>query len=219
MVETVATAPAPPIPAPPVPAEVVAPPQPQTPEELYEALDEDTRAELIDGEIITMPPATILHGQTQLAIAQLLDVFVQSHALGRVFIDAGMHLGEQRYVPDVAFVASAHAERVQETHIAGAADLVVEVLSPSTAGRDWGSKMRDYEQYGVPEYWLLNPVVEQINVYILDADGKYQPLAPDADGRYHSQVLPGFFVERGWLWPGDGQTADTLAALRALALL
>ena len=185
MVETIATAPAPPIPAPSVPAEVVAPPQPQTPEELYEALDEEIRAELIDGEIITMPPATLLHGRTQLTISQLLDVFVQSHALGRVFIDARMHLGEQRYVLDVAFVASAHAERLQGTHIAGAADLVV----------------------------------EQINVYVLDAAGKYQPMAPDADGRYHSQMLPGFFVERGWLWPGDGQTADTLAALRALALL
>ena len=122
-------------------------------------------------------------------------------------------------MPDVAFVASAHAERVQETHIAGAANLVVEVISPSTAGRDWGNKMRDYEQYGFSEYWLLNPVVEQINVYVLDAAGKYQPLAPDAAGRYHSQVLPGFFVERDWLWPAAGAAADTLGALRALALL
>ena len=79
--------------------------------------------------------------------------------------------------------------------------------------------MRDYEQYGVQEYWLLNPVVEQISAYVLDSAGKYQPLAPDAAGRYHSQVLPGFFVERGWFWPGTGQAADTLAALRALALL
>ena len=214
MVETVVAAP-----TPPAPAESVAPPQTPTPEELYEALDEETRAELIDGEIVIMPPATLLHGRTQLTISQLLDVFVQSRALGRVFIDAGMRLGAQRYVPDVAFVASSHAECLQGTHIAGAADLVVEVLSPSTAGRDWGSKMRDYEQYGVPEYWLLNPVVEQINVYVLDTDGKYQPLAPDAAGRYHSQVLPGFFVERGWLWPATGESADTLAALRALALL
>ena len=214
MVETVAAAP-----MPPTLAEAVAPPQTPTPEELYEALDEETRAELIDGEIVIMPPATLLHGRTQLTISQLLDVFVQSRALGRVFIDAGMRLGAQRYVPDVAFVASSHAERLQGTHIAGAADLVVEVLSPSTAGRDWGSKMRDYEQYGVREYWLLNPVVEQINVYVLDAAGKYQPLSPDAAGRYHSQVLPGFFVERGWLWPATGESADTLAALRALALL
>lgn len=214
MVETVAAAP-----APPAPAEAIVPPRAQTPEELYEALDEETRAELIDGEIITMPPATIRHSRTSDMILTLTRLFVEAQGLGEVFSNAGMHLGEQRYVPDVAFVASSHAERLQGTHIAGAADLVVEVLSPSTAGRDWGSKMRDYEQYGVPEYWLLNPVVEQINVYVLDAAGKYQPLAPDAAGRYHSQVLPGFFVERGWLWPATGESADTLAALRALALL
>lgn len=214
MVETVAAAP-----ASPALAEAVAPPQTPTPEELYEALDEETRAELIDGEIVIMPPATIRHSRTSDMILTLTRLFVEAQGLGEVFSNAGMHLGAQRYVPDVAFVASSHAERVQGTHIAGAADLVVEVLSPSTAGRDWGSKMRDYEQYGVSEYWLFNPVVEQINVYVLDTDGKYQPLAPDADGRYHSQVLPGFFVERGWLWPATGESADTLAALRALALL
>ena len=214
MVETVAAAP-----ASPALAEAVAPPQTPTPEELYEALDEETRAELIDGEIVIMPPATIRHSRTSDMILTLTRLFVEAQGLGEVFSNAGMHLGAQRYVPDVAFVASSHAERVQGTHIAGAADLVVEVLSPSTAGRDWGSKMRDYEQYGVSEYWLLNPVVEQINVYVLDTDGKYEPLAPDAVGRYHSQVLPGFFVERGWLWPATGESADTLAALRALALL
>lgn len=214
MVETVAAAP-----APPAPMEAVAPPQTPTPEELYEALDEEIRAELIDGEIVIMPPATLPHSRTSDRLLRLMSFFVEVRGLGEVFSNAGMHLGAQRYVPDVAFVASAHAERVQGTHIAGTADLVVEVLSPSTAGRDWGSKMRDYEQYGVPEYWLLNPVVEQINVYVLDTDGKYQPLSPDAAGRYHSQVLPGFFVERGWLWPAAGESADTLAALRALALL
>ncbi len=214
MVETVVAAP-----APPSPVDAVAPPPAPTPEELYEALDEETRAELIDGGIVITPPATLLHSQTLGMILSLMSFFVEVRGLGEVFGNAGMHLSEQRYVPDVAFVAGTHAERVQGTHIAGAADLVVEVLSPSTAGRDWGSKMRDYEQYGVPEYWLLNPVVEQINVYVLDTDGKYQPLAPDGAGRYHSQVLPGFFVERGWLWPATGEAADTLAALRALALL
>ncbi len=214
MVETVTAAP-----APPAPADAVAPPRTQTPEELYESLDEEPKAELIDGEIITMPPATIRHSRTSDMILTLTRLFVEAQGLGEVFSNAGMRLGEQRYVPDVAFVASAHADRMQETHIAGAADLVVEVISPSTAGRDWGSKMRDYEQYGVQEYWLLNPVVEQINAYVLDSAGKYQPLAPDAAGRYHSQVLPGFFVERGWFWPGTGAAADTLAALRALALL
>ena len=214
MVETVAAAP-----ASPALAEAVAPPRAQTLEELYESLDEETRAELIDGEIIIMPPATIRHSRTSDMILTLTRLFVEAQGLGEVFSNAGMRLGEQRYVPDVAFVASAHADRLQGTHIAGAADLVVEVISPSTAGRDWGSKMRDYEQYGVQEYWLLNPVVEQISAFVLDSAGKYQPLAPDAAGRYHSQVLPDFFVERGWFWPGAGQTADTLAALRALALL
>jgi len=129
-----------------------------------------------------------------------------------------MRLSNNRYVPDASFVASEHLDRVKATRIEGPADLVVEITSPETAGRDWGIKMRNYEQAGVREYWLVNPIVEQVNVYVLGNDGKYTGIAPDERGAYHSVVLPGLFISPQWLWPGPDQKPDTRAALQAMGL-
>jgi len=191
-----------------------------TPEQLYESLDEDIKAELIHGEVITVSPVAIQHARLQRFFFRVLDEFVEEHELGELFVDqTEMRLGSNRYVPDASFVASEHLDRVKVTRIEGPADLVVEITCPETAGRDWGIKMRDYEQAGVREYWLVNPIVEQVNVYVLGNDGKYTAIAPDEKGAYHSVVLPGLFISTQWLWPGPDQKPDTQAALQAIPLL
>jgi Uma2 family endonuclease len=191
----------------------------QTPEQLYESLDEDVKAELINGEVVTMSPASIQHNRLQKFLSQVLNEFVEENKLGEVFVDqVEMRLGDQRYVPDVSFVANEHLDRVKPTRIEGPTDLVMEITSPDTAGRDWGIKMRDYEQAGVREYWLVNPLVEQIQVYVLGSEGKYVALAPDETGAYRSTVLPGLRILPRWLWPGADQKPDVRAALRTLGL-
>ena len=166
-----------------------------------------------------MSPTSIQHNRLQKFLSHVLNEFVEEHKLGEVFGEqVEMRLGAQRYVPDVSFVASEHLDRVKPTRIEGPADLVVEITSPDTAGRDWGVKMRDYEQAGVREYWLVNPLVEQIQVYVLGGEGKYVALAPDETGAYRSTVLPGLHVLPRWLWPGADQKPDVRAALRALGL-
>ena len=55
----------------------------------------------------------------------------------------------------------------------GAPDLIVEVLSPSTADRDWRVKFDLYEKHGVREYWVVSPTDLSIKVFLLQDDGKY----------------------------------------------
>ncbi len=62
----------------------------------------------------------------------------------------------------------------------GASDLVVEVLSPRTAKNDRGDKKDIYEQYGVREYWLAEPLARSVEVYVLQ-DGKFR-----LDNVYHA---------------------------------
>jgi len=191
----------------------------QTPEQLYESLDEDVKAELIDGEVIIMSPVSTKHDRLQRFFIRVLSEWAEDKGLGQVFGEqVEMRLGAQRYVPDVSFVANEHLDRVKATRIEEPADMVIEITSPETAGRDWGIKMRDYEKFGVREYWLVNPLVEQLQVYILSDEGKYVALAPDETGAYRSTVLPGFCVSPRWLWPGQDQRPDVRAALRALGL-
>jgi Uma2 family endonuclease len=190
----------------------------QTPEQFYESLDEDTKAELIKGEVVLMSPVSILHDRLQKLFARVLEEWVETNNLGEVYGEqVEMRLGAQRYVPDISFVANEHLDRVKPTRLEGPADLVIEITSAETANRDWGVKMRDYEQAGVREYWLVNPLVEQLHVYTL-GEGKYKPISPDEGGAYHSVLLPGFFISPQWLWPGPDLKPDARAALRALGL-
>ena len=187
-----------------------------SPWEQFDALPDDTKAELIDGELIYTMPVNERHNAVQLFIQTVLSLYVVKQGLGRVFADQfEMRLGTQRFVPDASFVRTEHLDRVLPTRIAGPADLVVEVLSPDSVARDRGIKLRDYATAGVQEYWLLDPEAEQIEVYDRQPDGAFAPLLPDRTGAIASQVLPGLRLQPEWLWPGPGCPPDVLAALRA----
>jgi Uma2 family endonuclease len=115
--------------------------------------------------------------------------------------------------PDILFVAREHLHRLTTHRLEGPADLVVEVASPSTAHMDRTDKFDEYEQAGVREYWLLDPRPgqEPARFYQRDAQGRYQAVPPDATGRYHAAVLPGFWLHLAWLQQQPlPQTIDVL---------
>lgn len=70
---------------------------------------------------------------------------------------------ENVYVPDVMIVCD--RSRVHHDGLHGAPDLAVEVLSPSTAHRDRGPKMRHYAAAGTKEYWIVSPLGKSVEVY------------------------------------------------------
>lgn len=84
--------------------------------------------------------------------------------------------------------------------IFGPPDLVIEILSSSTAGYDRGPKLRAYERTGVREVWLVDPT-GPARTEILQRHGlRLQPVAPE-DGVVESLALPGFRLRLDWLWP------------------
>lgn len=113
--------------------------------------------------------------------------------------------------PDLLFVAREHQERLKDTYLDGPADLVVEIILPESIGRDRGEKFYEYEQAGIPEYWLLDPERRWAEFYQLDA-GRYRLVLGDETGEYHSAVLPGFWLRVDRLWQEPLPTP-----LRALA--
>ena len=80
----------------------------------------------------------------------------------------------------------------------GPADLVIEIISPESRARDRGEKFYEYEQAGIPEYWLLDPMRKQAEFYQLK-DGIYQSVQMK-DNVYQSQVLTGLWLSVSWLW-------------------
>lgn len=180
--------------------EPVEPPK-MTYEEFLEWCDEDTLAEWVDGEVVMYSPANDRHQDISGFLESVLRSFVEVRQLGIVrSAPFQMKLAQSGREPDLLFVAQEHLERLKETHLEGPADLVVEVVSPESAGRDRGEKFYEYEQAGIPEYWLIDPQTKRAEFYQLTAANQYRLVPPDAEGIYRSAVLPNFWLRVDWLW-------------------
>jgi Uma2 family endonuclease len=176
-------------------------PQKKTYDEFLAWADEDTLAEWVDGEVVMYSPAGDQHQDICGFLGAILRAFVETHQLGVVRVAPfQMRLARSGREPDVVFLAREHLQRLKKTYVDGPADLVVEILSPESAMRDRGQKFYEYEEAGIPEYWLIDPDRERVEFYQLDTHGRYAAVAPDAEGIYRSQALPDFWLDVDWLW-------------------
>ncbi len=179
-------------------------PLPPTPVSFEEFLDwyDGIRAEWVDGEIILMSPNTIWHQLLVAFLYELVNGFVRTHELGTVvFAPFLMRLVSRPSgrEPDILYLANEHSDRLRDTFLDGAADLVVEIVSTESDGRDHGEKFVEYEAAGIPEYWLIDPLRQEAAFYQLGADHRYHA-APVVDGVVQSSVLPGLWLRVAWLW-------------------
>jgi Uma2 family endonuclease len=171
-------------------------------EEFLAWCPENTWAEWVDGEIILMSPSDNEHQFVLGFLHRLIGAFVEERGLGWVFLPPFLMRLATRpsgREPDLMFLASEHGDRDRRTYIDGPADLVVEIVSPDSGARDRGEKFVEYEQAGVPEYWVIDLVRQQASFYRLGEDGRYRP-GPVDDGWYASAVLAGFRLRVDWLW-------------------
>ncbi len=132
----------------------------------------DWRQEMIDGKIRMMAPASSHHNVIAGNIHGLLWSFLRGKPCQAFVEGPAVHLTEKNYfVPDVSVVCD--HEKLKGGKVYGAPDLVVEVLSPSTARYDRGRKMEIYEESGVREYWMVEPQGRSIEQYVLE-EGRFR---------------------------------------------
>jgi Uma2 family endonuclease len=166
--------------------------------EAYAALPDDGhRYEVIDG-VLYMPPApNMAHQATVIAFATQLMINVQHKGLGRVYaspVDVLLPFKSNPVQPDVVVVLNANLGIVTEKNITGAPDLVVEVLSPGTAGYDRRQKQDAYALAGVKEYWIVDPYAQTVEVLILEGDSYRSAGVFTGEALLPSEVLPDFPV-------------------------
>lgn len=138
----------------------------------YLSWPDGERWELIDGIAYNMSPApSIRHQQVVLAVARMVQSKFTSNSCMVGVAPMDVVLSEHDVVqPDVIVVCD--RKKITEANIQGAPDLVVEVLSPSTAIRDKKDKKALYEKHGVREYIIIDPAGRYVERYVLK-DGVY----------------------------------------------
>ena len=189
-------------------------------EEFLEWTGEDIHAEWVDGEVTVFMTAKKVHQRLTLFLATLLEWYVRQHG-GGVVVTAPFEMrlrnGRSAREPDLLLVLDSHADRLSEDRLEGPADLVVEIISDDSTHRDRVQKYEEYEAAGIPEYWLLDPRPgrQQATFFQLSAAGTYAAAALDEEGRYHSTVLPGFWLKPSWFWEDPLPDPDDLKPIIA----
>ncbi len=160
------------------------------------------RYEIVDGELLVTPSPNTLHQRIVGNIFAELRQHVRKHRLGEVFVAPYDVLFTRMTAlePDVLFVSRARLERIGEKYVAGAPDLVVEILSEFTAQVDRDVKPKQYARYGVTEYWLVDPEEKTIEVFRLK-EGAYELAVRLGFGDHlTSPLFPGLSLPVSALW-------------------
>jgi Uma2 family endonuclease len=161
---------------------------------------DDQHAEWVAGTVVPLSPASDKHQ----------DVVGFLHMALRPFVDraggvmrAGpsvMRLRGSAREPDLFAVTAEHRARIGTSYLDGAADFVVEVVSPESRARDRVEKFGEYQQAGVREYWLIDPAARTAEQFRLAAGGVFEPVALGTPARLTSEVFPGMWISVEWLW-------------------
>lgn len=165
-----------------------------TAEAFFDLADSAPFMELINGEVIMGGGAIPEH---QKIVGNLYVLLRQIKPHGEVFIaPLSVYLDPENVPePDVIWVAEGGRCVVADKRLEGPPDLLVEVLSPSTAKYDKDEKFRLYERHGVREYWIADPANRYIEVWVL-IDGVYQRQGIyEAGDTFTSPALDGRPVE------------------------
>jgi Uma2 family endonuclease len=166
-----------------------------------ELVDEDTKAELLDGEMIVHSPASPRHNRIAGFLRDLGGRYAEKKGLGDIFgPDDLVHLATcRRFAPDGFFLRAEHVPHpLPDEQFEVVPDLVMEVLSPSTRDYDLLEKRPAYQQAGVREIWFVDPDEECV---LVDYRRKRIYAATRVDtGRVSSSVLQGFWFDCAWLW-------------------
>ena len=126
--------------------------------------------EIINGQVYMMSKPTTSHAKIQRNILGIFDRYLDGKRC-EAFSEVDVFFDEDdNFVPDVMIVCDPNI--VEERGIYGTPDLVVEILSPSTARNDKILKKIAYEKYGVKEYWIVDPGSKSVEVYLLK-DSKF----------------------------------------------
>jgi Uma2 family endonuclease len=154
------------------------------------------RREIIEGDLYVTPSPSYSHQRTSARIFTAFVRYLDAHPIGEIaYAPLDVILSDYDVLePDLLFVLNEHHSVFQDW-VRGAPDLVVEILSPTTKTIDRGPKLKAYSRYGVPEYWIVDPVARAVELYRLTPTGYQLNRSFSEEESLSSPLLPGFELQ------------------------
>jgi Uma2 family endonuclease len=155
--------------------------------------------EFIDGVVYMSPSPSTKHQQVSMRLSSEIYNYLKGKTCEVFSAPFDVHLykegiqGEKIVIPDISVICDKTG--LNEKGYDGVPELIIEILSPSNQSHDLVFKLNLYMQYGVREYWIVNPILNTIQVYELDEEGNYiQQAVKNEKGDIYSKVLNGFKI-------------------------
>ena len=146
--------------------------------------DDGNRYEAIDGELCVTSAPSLRHQRILMRLTLALHNLLVEPGHGELFFaPTGVEFPatEEGVQPDLLFVSNQRRGILADQWIRGAPDLVVEILSPTTAHRDRGVKRKLYDRQGVSVYWIVDPDARAVEVWTFGTEpghGRFTDLLP-----------------------------------------
>lgn len=165
------------------------------------------RYELVRGEVHVTPAPSTRHQAVLQNLSLALGSHVIQNRLGEVWTaPLDVRLGEDTALqPDLLFISNPRAGIIQENWIAGSPDLVVEVLSPSTAAHDRATKLPIYAEAEVAEVWLIDSQAKTVEVLNLQGKKYFVEATLAGDQTLTSNLFPGWQLPLSCLFDFRGR--------------
>jgi Uma2 family endonuclease len=159
------------------------------------------RREIIEGDLYVTPSPRFSHQNVLFKLTLALGKYLEASPIGKLAISPlDVILSEYEVLePDLLFVLNEHSEILSDW-VRGTPDLVIEILSPTSAPLDRGPKLKAYARHGVTEYWIVDPDERAVEIYRLTPEGYQLTRTFSEEAVLSSPMLPGFELQVGSLF-------------------
>ena len=169
--------------------------------------DDDNFYEILKGELVVRTSPNRVHQRCSIQLSVILSLHTTQYELGEVYaapfdviLDPENSDPEILVKPDLLFVSKNRLQIITAENVQGSPDLIVEILSPSTANTDRDRKFKIYQEAKVSHYWIIDPTAQTLEEYIWQSDGYYRCAFHVSNDEFHPSLFPELVIRLEELW-------------------
>jgi Uma2 family endonuclease len=171
-----------------------------TEDEFWEFANEDIKCELLNGVLVIHSPASTEHEDIFTYLTTIFRYYLDYTRKGSIFGSRlVMRLSKEwNPEPDILIIQPDKYNKLSKSRLEGPADIIIEILSPSTKETDLNKKLPNYLKFGIKEVWIIDPEEESIKIH---SPNKITEInESNSETMLESEVISGLKIKPKWLW-------------------